>query len=125
VIKKAAACIAVAIVIFVLFVATPPRPAVALPERAADDLLRDLRFGRVASAFERLPPNGFAEGTRVRERKYRLRWWWLYGREQEAPDTIALEYHVIRGWVPVPSPLRITVKKTPNGWRSVDFDAAY
>lgn len=97
--KKVGGGIAVALVIFILFMATPPRPAQGLPERAAEDLLRDLRFGRVASAFERLPPNGFAEGAKMREGRYRLRWW-LYGRDQAAPDTIRLEYHVVRGWGP-------------------------
>jgi hypothetical protein len=110
--------------IIMLFFAFPRHPAAGTPEEAADSLLRQLRSGEFDAVFAQLPYGGVNKETQMRERQYRLRWWWLTGHEQK-PAELKLKYRVVRGWTPIPSPVWITVAQRDGKWRAVAYDAWY
>ncbi len=115
--------LAAAVVIAVAAIG-PRRPVAGSPEQVADTLLRELRSGNFDSAFARVRSGGMNSETAVRERQYRLRWWWLVQKRQTA-DQIELEYHTLRGWLPLPSPVWIKIANLDGRWRITDFEAAY
>lgn len=123
--RKLAVIGAVAVLAISMLPFVSPRyPPAGTPEEAADSLLRRLRAGEFDAAFAQLPSGGINKETQMRERQYRLRWWWLTGHEQKQAE-LKLKYRVVRGWLPVPSPVWITVARRDGKWRAIDFDAWY
>jgi hypothetical protein len=116
--------VVIVLVVAAFLFASPRRPPAGTPEQAADLLFRQLRSGDFDAAFKQLPPGGINRDAQLREQRYRLRWWWLIGREQKGTE-LKLRYRVLRGWIPIPSPVWVTVANRDGKWRAVDFDAWY
>ncbi len=125
--KKRAVLTGVCLVVIAVagvFAMGPSKPPADTPERAADSMLRQLRAGDYTSAFGKLPASGVTAQTIEREKRYHLWWWWVV-QKREAAGGIEIEYHVLRGWVPLPSPLYITLTRARGQWKVETFDAAY
>ncbi len=117
--------IILAIIAVVIVAAALTRPTIGTPERAADAFLREIRTGHFDTAFSPLRPDGINEETEMREKNYRPLWWWWLRDRREATSGWRLHYSVIRGWVPIPSPVWITVNKQADRWRVTRFEAWY
>jgi len=101
------------------------RPKSGTPERAADAFLREIRAEHFEAAFAPLRPNGVNGETEMREKQYRPMWVWWVADRREANGELRLHYKVIRGWVPIPSPVWVIVKNSGGKWRVTGFEAWY
>jgi hypothetical protein len=120
-----AAALAVAVVASAFAVTVlPRRPVAGSAEWAADLVLRDLRRGKVDRAFARVQPAGFTSESRAREHQHRLRYWWLVSAKSTDGEQ-RLEYRALRGYLPLPSPVWITVKNGRDRWVVTGYDAWY
>ena len=117
--------IAVVVIVAGVGAAAITRPRIGTPEKAADALLRDIRWGHFDAAFSPLRPNGINAETEVREREYRPLWWWWLSDRRESAGELRLHYKVIRGWVPIPSPVWVIAKNSSGKWRVTGFEAWY
>ena len=112
-------------VILVGVAAAMIRPKSGTPEQAADMFLREIRAERFEAAFAPLRPNGVNSETEMREKQYRPLWFWWFADRREANGELRLHYKVIRGWIPIPSPVWVIVKNNSGRWRVSGFEAWY
>lgn len=117
--------VAVVVIAAVVGAAAITRPRSGTPEEAADVLLRHIRWGHFDATFSPLHPNGINAETEMREKEYRPLWWWWLADRRESSGEWRLHYKVIRGWVPIPSPVWVIVKNSGGKWRVTGFEAWY
>lgn len=120
-----AVVILIVVVIAAGVAAAITRPKNGTPEQAADTFLREIRGGRFETAFAPLRPNGVDGETEMREKQYRPLWFWWFADRRESDGGLRLHYKVIRGWIPIPSPVWVIVKNSGGRWRVIGFEAWY
>jgi hypothetical protein len=82
-------------------------------------------MGRFEHAFAPLRrDHGINYETEAREKNYRPLWYWRL-REEHPKGDVTLRYSVIRGWIPIPSPIWVVVRKTGQRWSVISYDAWY
>jgi hypothetical protein len=101
------------------------RPERQTPEHAADAFLRAIRAGHFEASFAPLRPNGVNAETEMREKHYRPLWFWWFAGSRQSGGELRLHYKVIRGWIPIPSPVWVLVKNGGGKWRVTGFEAWY
>ncbi|HEX2833530.1 MAG TPA: hypothetical protein VHW00_10970 [Thermoanaerobaculia bacterium] len=96
------------------------------PEKAAEDVLADLRRGDLATALSRVQaPGGVSPVLHAKEQEYPLRKWKLAHRIDDA-NQVTLLYRASRAeserfdWE-----VTMRVQKRSGRWTVTDFDAAY
>lgn len=101
------------------------RPKYGTPEAAADRFLRQVRWGKFEESFSPLRPDGVNNETEIREKSYRPLWLWRLSDQRGTEAERRFHYSVIRGCVPIPSPVWVTVKNRDGRWRVTRFEAWY
>jgi hypothetical protein len=120
-----ASLIAVVVIAACVTATTIRRPENGTPEAAADSFLRQVRSGKFEKSFSPLRPDGVNNETEVREKSYRPLWFWRLSDQRGTEDERRFHYNVIRGWVPIPSPVWVTVRNRDGRWQVTRFEAWY
>ncbi len=120
----AATVVVIVVVVASVTVSSRERPKRGTPEAAAETVFHDLRWGNFNGAFSRISPGGITAETQMRERRYHLRWWRLVDRRVQGKQC-RLEYTTVRGWLPISSPVWLTLEEQDGRWRVTTFSGAY
>lgn len=96
------------------------------PERRAELVLDELRRGEYDPLLAALSESAALKADiRAKEMEHRITAWKLVGR-QDSPEKVRLFYRSARNQSQrLDSPVWVTVKPTPEGWKVIGFESWY